>query len=99
MKGGIKVESISNSELKGKMAINSVTVVDVRKPDEYNENHIDNAISIPLEELEDNLDKINKEEEIHLICNSGKKASMAKQILDENGFKDAIVVIPGMNKW
>lgn len=93
------METISNSELKGKMAINNVTLIDVRKTEQYEKNHVDGAISIPLEELENNLDKLDKEEEIHLICNSGKRASMAKAVLDENGFKDAIVVMPGMDKW
>ncbi|AFS77810.1 rhodanese-like domain-containing protein [Gottschalkia acidurici 9a] len=95
----MKVSSVTNSELKAKMKINSVNILDVRKPEQFKENHIKDAISIPLEQLEENLDKLNKKDEINIICTTGKRATMASDILARNGFENISVVLPGMKSW
>ena len=94
-----RLKTISNSELKAKITINVGTIIDVRSKVEYETNHIDKAISIPLAELEDNLDKFDKKEELNIICHSGKKASIAAKLLEDNGFTNVLQVIPGMKEW
>lgn len=94
-----RLKTISNGELKAKIMVNFGTIIDVRSKIDYDENHIDKAISIPLEELEDNLDKFDKKEELNIICNAGVKTKKAATILEDNGFTNVIQVLPGMKEW
>src|SRR5690625_415012 len=59
-KGEIKYpHTIQNEDLNKKLKANkSVTIVDVREPDEYKFGHIPGAISIPFVELTEQLTKI-----------------------------------------
>ena len=76
-----------------------ITVLDVREAAEYAFNHIPNAISISLGELEDRMDELNKENEIYVVCRTGNRSDLAAQKLAENGFTKVINVVPGMSQW
>lgn len=62
-------------------------IVDVRSKSEYAGGHIKNSINIPVDQLEKNLSKLNKEKTIITCCASGMRSSSAKNILQNNGFK------------
>lgn len=94
-----RLKTITNNELKAKIKLSFGKIVDVRTKEQFEENHIDGAISIPLEELEDNLDKLDKKEEINVICNTGNKTKKAGKILEDNGFEMISMVLPGMKEW
>lgn len=55
-------------ELKSLMDENKVRVVDVRRAEDYAISHIPGAISLPIEILTDNLDKLSKEEVSVVYC-------------------------------
>lgn len=94
-----RLKTISNGELKAKMKINYGRIIDVRTKEQFEENHIEGATSIPLEDLEDNLDKLDKKEELNIICNTGRKTKEAGEILERNGFERVSLVLPGMKEW
>ena len=65
---------------------NSETVlVDVRIPSQFAEKTADNAVNIPLAEIENNLDFFRKQKNIVLFCNSGNQSNQALEILKKNG--------------
>ncbi|MBM7573271.1 sulfurtransferase TusA family protein [Aquibacillus albus] len=88
----------SNEELESKL-IQDIVVLDVREPAEYAFNHIPSAVSIPLGELEDRMNELNKNDEIYVVCRTGSRSDLAAQKLAENGFEKVINVIPGMSQW
>ena len=91
---------VSNEELEKVLKENkNVVVLDVREAAEYAFNHIPNAISIPLGELDDHLDELNKGDEIYVICRTGSRSDFASQKLTEQGFVNVINVVPGMSEW
>ena len=91
---------INNEELQAKMASNEkMVILDVREEAEYAFNHIPNAISIPLGELEGRLSELNKEDEIFVVCRTGSRSDLAAQKLAANGFTKVVNVLPGMSKW
>ncbi|MEH7331772.1 sulfurtransferase TusA family protein [Neobacillus drentensis] len=91
---------INNEELEKKLNANeNIVVVDVREAAEFAFNHIPNAISIPLGELEDRLNELNKQDPIFVVCRSGNRSDLAAQKLTENGFTNVINVVPGMYQW
>ncbi|KKI92067.1 hypothetical protein WQ54_11550 [Bacillus sp. SA1-12] len=91
---------ISNEVLEKKLETNeTIVVIDVRESAEYVFNHIPNAISIPLGELENRLNELNKQDEIYVVCRTGNRSDLAAQKLTENGFANIINVVPGMSQW
>jgi len=55
-------------ELKDLLDEGKVKVVDVRRPEDYEIAHIPSAVSIPKDELANNLDKLSKEEVTVIYC-------------------------------
>jgi rhodanese-related sulfurtransferase/TusA-related sulfurtransferase len=87
-----------NDQLAAKLDEN-VVVLDVRESAEYIFNHIPNAVSIPLGELDTRMNELNKEDEIYVVCRTGSRSDLAAQKLTESGFKNVINVVPGMSHW
>lgn len=91
---------ISNEELEKKIEGNkNIVVIDVRETAEFAFYHIPNAISIPLGELENKLNALNKDDEIYVVCRTSNRSDLAAQKLTQNGFNNVINVEPGMNQW
>lgn len=91
---------VNNDELQKKIeSKEDIIVLDVRETAEYAFNHILNAISIPLGELEERAGELQKEKEIFVVCRTGNRSDMAAQKLKEKGFEKVFNVIPGMSKW
>ena len=74
------------------VAINGVkqaAVIDVRTPDEFATGHIDGAINIPLEQIQNgsaNLESLKKDSPILLYCRSGRRSGVAKELLEQQGY-------------
>lgn len=91
---------VTNEELQSKLEANeNMMVLDVRETAEYAFNHIPNAISIPLGELEARLNELNQDQTIYIVCRTGNRSDLAAQKLAEKGFSNVLNVIPGMSQW
>ena len=77
-------------------------VLDVRTEAEFYGplGHIDGAILIPIEELSLRMNELEdmKDRDIYVVCRSGNRSNVGKNILRENGF-NAINVDGGMLAW
>ena len=63
-----------------------VTVVDVRNNWEYDEEHVNNAVNIPLNEIPARIDEIRKlNGPVILYCRSGNRSGAAVHILKQAG--------------
>lgn len=76
-----------------------ITILDVREPAEYAFGHIPGAKSIPLGELEERFDELNRDDHIYVICRTGNRSDMAAQMLTQKGFKKVKNTVPGMAEW
>lgn len=74
-------------------------ILDVREEAEFAFGHIAGAKSIPMGELEARLPELDKEQEIYVICRTGKRSDMAAQKLATRGFTKVFNVLPGMTSW
>lgn len=77
----------------------SLAIVDVREPAEFAFGHIPGAKNIPLGELEERLSEIDQNEELHIICRTGRRSDLAAQKLKANGYKNVKNIVPGMSNW
>jgi NADPH-dependent 2,4-dienoyl-CoA reductase/sulfur reductase-like enzyme/rhodanese-related sulfurtransferase/TusA-related sulfurtransferase len=76
-------------------------MIDVRTPHEYHGGHIKDTKLMPLGELMNNIDALNKykDEEIVVVCHSGARSMMAAQLMVREGFKDVRNLTGGMIIW
>ena len=61
-------------------------IVDVRTPQEFADDHLENAINYPLSEIEQHFAKLDKNTQIVLYCRSGNRSGQAYQWLEKQGF-------------
>ena len=81
-------------------------IVDVREPQEFSAGHVPGAINIPRGRIESQIwdyvgssDQADKERPIILQCQSGKRATLASQTLQELGFTHTTVVLMNLDEW
>lgn len=81
-------DCISKKEVEQLMASGKkILILDVRSNKEYAEQHIEGALNIPLDMLQNNLDELKKTGLIITACGSGGgRSTKAAQLLTENGF-------------
>lgn len=64
----------------------SATLLDVRTPAEYARGHVEGFVNIPVDELREHIDELEKTKPIYVICQSGLRSYIACRILTGNGF-------------
>ncbi len=96
------VTSIDTDQAKSYLAdkkADDVTILDVRQPNEYEAGHIPGALLIPLPEITDHLQRIDRKKPVVVYCSSGGRSRMAAQLLSGQGFDAIINVAGGFNAW
>jgi rhodanese-related sulfurtransferase len=63
-------------------------ILDVRSKGEFQGGHIKGSINIPVDTLNNNLNKLKKDNPIITCCASGMRSASAKRILKSNGFTE-----------
>ena len=93
-------KKITSDEAKNIMSTQKAIVVDVRSLEEYNEGHIPNAISVPLETIENEAEiKLkNKDDLILVYCRSGRRSREAALKLIEKGYTN-VIDFGGIQDW
>lgn len=74
-------------------------VLDVRTQEEWDAFHIPETTLIPLDQLPDRYEELPKNEQIVVICRSGNRSQVGRDILLEAGFKQVTSVDGGVNAW
>ncbi|WP_197025128.1 rhodanese-like domain-containing protein [Paucisalibacillus sp. EB02] len=93
------VTNLSVQETKDKFKDNHVQFIDVRTPSEYNSNHRKPFKNIPLSNLSNNVETLDKEKEVVVICQSGMRSARAAKMLKKQGFQKIYNVKGGMSAW
>jgi len=64
----------------------TVSVVDVREPEEYVAGHIPGAVNVPLSLVPLRFNELDKAETQYLICEAGVRSAQACAYLEQQGF-------------
>ena len=75
----------------------SSTIVDVRKPGEYEASHIEGAKLLPLDFINDSISEYPAKVPFILHCAGGYRSMIAASILKRNGIHDIKDIIGGFN--
>jgi rhodanese-related sulfurtransferase len=73
-------------------------LLDVRYEEEYEMEHINNAPLIPLNELRDRIDELDKSKQYIIYCHAGPRSSVATYLLKQHGFS-AVSLEGGIRDW
>lgn len=89
------IDSISPEQFATEMTDNSL-VVDARKPSEFEAEHVENALNIPLDTINTNFSMVPKET-FYLHCAGGYRSVIMASILKSRGFHHLINVEKGIS--
>ena len=92
-------EIIDIEEFKTYLNRDDVQVIDVRGETDYKTNCIEGADNVFVGALEDNLDKISKDKQLVIHCQSGFRSTIACSLLRRNGYDKIKDFSGGMNEW
>ena len=76
-----------------------VFFLDVRTQEEWDDFHAPGTTLIPLDELESRLNELPEDEPIVVVCRSGNRSQVGRDILLSNGFEQTSNMSGGMNAW
>jgi len=107
LKGGIEawklagfetdsIHSVSPETFAEELNTDSI-VVDARKPGEYQAEHVENALNLPLDTINENFQSIPKGADFFLHCAGGYRSVIMASILKSRGIHNIINVEKGMN--
>lgn len=76
-----------------------VIIIDVRNNNDYIQSHLENAVNIPLREMNEHLKELEqyKENPIILYCSKGNRSKVAAIQLEAIGYKNLYVIKEGIN--
>lgn len=97
-----KVRTLSFDELLGMYQNNAKFVlVDARSREDYDRSHLPGALSIPVEDIKDYADRLDKGEEIVTYCGSFQcpASTMAAEEFMKLGFKSVRDYKGGIQEW
>jgi len=96
------IPEISVTELKQKLdAGEPINVLDVRENHEYEVANLGENVArlIPVGELPDHIDELDKNESFAVHCKTGARSARAVKLLQEAGFENVYNVTGGITAW
>jgi len=91
---------ISPRTLKDKLESDQhILLLDVREPNEYEIAHLEGATLIPLNDLPQNADQLDRQTEIVTYCHHGMRSLQAAAFLYQNGFDNVKSLAGGIDRW
>ena len=94
-----KSDVIDIEEFKTYLGKEEVQIVDVRGKTEFEEGHVEGAENVFVGTLPQNLDKISRDKQVVIHCQSGDRSAIAYSVLKKNGFNNVKNYSAGMKEW
>jgi len=99
-KAGKEVDTVSRitaNQFKNEVKIGESKIIDIRKQSEYNAEHIEDAFSKPLANINDWIKDIAPQEHFFIHCAGGYRSMIAASILQARGFRNFSEIEGGFN--
>jgi glyoxylase-like metal-dependent hydrolase (beta-lactamase superfamily II)/rhodanese-related sulfurtransferase len=92
-----KIRTITVDEMEDIMQQKKINLLDVRKKSEYDSEHVIGAENLPLDFINDNMSRIDKNKTYFIYCASGYRSMIFNSILRARGFDKLININGGFN--
>lgn len=73
-------------DVKALIADDTLTLLDVRTPAEYERSHVKGWLNFPLDDIRKRLGELDKTKPVYLMCQIGLRGYIASRILVQHGF-------------
>ena len=73
-------------DVKALIADDTLTLLDVRTPAEYERSHVEGWLNFPLDDIRKRLSELDKTKPVYLMCQIGLRGYIASCILVQHGF-------------
>ncbi len=90
-----QVKSIPADEFAKRCKDGQCEVLDVRKPPEFEAEHLEGARNFPLDFIAENMDEVDKDQQYFVHCAGGYRSMIASSILKSRGYYDIVDVAGG----
>lgn len=94
-----RFKDISIEDARKLIESRNVTLADIRDLDSYNSGHIEGAIHVTNENLQDFIRDSDLDQALIVYCFHGHSSQHAAQFLLEQGFEEAYSLIGGYTLW
>jgi rhodanese-related sulfurtransferase len=74
-------------------------LLDVREPWEYQIVHLENSRLVPMRQVPAELDSLDEDQEIIVICHHGIRSRQVALFLESHGFRNVINLRGGIDAW
>ena len=97
----VEINQLNATGFAAKIQESGVTVLDVRRPDEFAAGHIPGAININVEDsaFKSEISKLDKSGTYAIYCHSGRRSMIAANEMAGNGFTKLFNLTNGINEW
>lgn len=89
------IESISAEELYQRNKTQPVAIIDVRKASEYYSEHMVDVVNVPLDNINENMQSLEKDKTYYVHCAGGYRSMIFASILKARGYNNLIDVKGG----
>jgi hydroxyacylglutathione hydrolase len=93
------IPQINVRDLNSKLQANGLQVLDVRRSDEWQAGHIEDAVWWPLDNFKVSSPEIDRDGAVAVHCKSGYRSMIACSFLARAGFSNAVNIIGGFDAW
>ncbi len=94
------MNQIAPEDLKARLdRRDPIVLVDVRQDWETKLCRLENAIHIPIEEIEYRVEELKPEDEIVVCCHVGQRSAAVAEYLTRLGFKNVKNLLGGLDHW
>ena len=92
------INSISVHELEKQISSGATLhILDVRKPAEFSTQHVEGAVSCPLDFIHANMEKLDKSKVYYTYCKSGYRSMIFNSILKSRGYTQIVNIEGGFD--
>lgn len=74
-------------------------LLDVRTQEEWDDYHIPGTTLITLDELESRVDEVPRDQNVVVVCRSGNRSQVGRDILLRAGFEQVTSMAGGVSAW
>lgn len=95
------VKLVTAEEMQSILELEDVQLVDVRTPQEFDEEHILNSQNIDFTSptFDEDITKLDKSKPVILYCKGGGRSAKCAKKLEDAGFKKIYDLEGGISKW
>jgi molybdopterin/thiamine biosynthesis adenylyltransferase/rhodanese-related sulfurtransferase len=96
-----RIREVDTAQAESEIAKRGVLILDVREPDEYEQDALSGAIHIPRGHLESQVESriTDRDAEVVVYCAGGVRSAFAADTMQQLGYTNVISMAGGFNKW